>query len=726
MGIETSNRKRGTSSVFVFREAQFDAARALGRTSPPPRAMSTPGRGLSHGGIRWEPPSSVHIDELENVATHNAYPAPAVTPGRGILKTPGRVKTPAASAARTPKAWNNNPNANHRVTSPENVGVSNAGWKTPGAAKMAQFAKTPARTPGMDAHASRPMSVFNPPGAAAPAATTTPARLSAASRTPGAGATTPGGSLISRAPARVAVDAGAKTPTHRRYRQLMTSHRGPKTPGDPRHRDGDDGPAAVLKTLPNATQAAYWLRRAAREEHRGNFEEAMSFLEQGIKRHARPSEELVDAKATLEEKMTRMNDASTRMDDASADDERPAATRTPIPAVAPAKMPSAASAPLFSARVGPSPAEKHCDAAIDKLDAILRSPKPLTLASLRASAKKAAREDATPPTPPTATPPSATVTFARGATPSTAAYVLQRQLTPNSEFAALETVVAAEAEERRRVAEEDALAAKEASMAMLMRQESVRASFTASPRSRPPKSPGAKASALSRTASVASATVLGTPPARVAVRSSSVEACNESPRISSSEIGKSEMLSPGTMLPSLPTPTAEIPAAFNASFGPGPGPSPGKAAREACEKEGMSPTAAVADAVARATPGSVETRRGSRRSSRSPTVSLNDHPKHAVPSRLVSPRLVPLPKTPHGEPRSFATPAALSAVTPIAPNAARRIATPGKGKGGSPLSVFARMMAKVIVDAADEQTRTPERTSAAETVSAALADTPEK
>ena len=53
----------------------------------------------------------MHIDELENVATHNAYPAPAVTPGRGILKTPGRVKTPAASTARTPKAWNNNPNA---------------------------------------------------------------------------------------------------------------------------------------------------------------------------------------------------------------------------------------------------------------------------------------------------------------------------------------------------------------------------------------------------------------------------------------------------------------------------------------------------------------------------------------------------------------------------------------------------------------------------------------
>jgi hypothetical protein len=36
------------------------------------------------------------------------------------------------------------------------------------------------------------------------------------------------------------------------------------------------------------------------------------------------------------------------------------------------------------------------------------------------------------------------------------------------------------------------------------------------------------------------------------------------------------------------------------------------------------------------------------------------------------------------------------------------------------------MMAKVIVDAADEQKQTPARTSAAESATAALADTPEK
>ena len=57
------------------------------------------------------------------------------------------------------------------------------------------------------------------------------------------------------------------------------------TPGKGRSGGGEDGgaggaaaaqaeqepfnPAAVLKTLPNATTAAYWLRRSAREEANG-------------------------------------------------------------------------------------------------------------------------------------------------------------------------------------------------------------------------------------------------------------------------------------------------------------------------------------------------------------------------------------------------------------------------------------------------------------------------
>ena len=606
----------------------------------------------------------MHIDELENVATHNAYPAPAVTPGRGILKTPGRVKTPAASTARTPKAWNNNPNAKHRVTSPTNVGSSNAGMKTPGAAKTAQFAvrtpaRTPARTPGIEtSQSSRPMSVFTiPPSTTA----TTPARLAASrSLTPGAGTRTPGGSMFSQAPARVAVDAGAKTP--RRHRALVVS-RAPRTPGGASGPLGDDGPAAVLKTLPNATQAAYWLRRAAREEQRGDFESALGFLEQGIKRHARPSEDLAAAKATLEAKM-RAKDA------AAAETKTRGSDVVVTTAVTPARVDafprgSATATPAPPSAAGPSPAQKHCDAAIDKLDAILRSPKPLTLASLGASAKKLAQS---PPTPrdtsanANVTPSAAVPPASRGATPS-AAHVLRRQLTPNSEFAALEMAVkAAEAEEQRRVAEEDALAAKEAAAAMLMRQESVKASSltpgrgVASPRSKPPRSPslGAKASALSRTASAASASVLGTPPARVA------EVRTSDPFPSSSAVS-SEMLSPATMLPSLPTPTAEIPSLANAR----PGPSPGKAAREACGRGGH-----LADFGGCGRRGARDAglgRDSAGRSSRSPAVV-------AAPS----PRSAPLPKTPHGEPRSFATPAALSAVTPIAPNAARLIATPGR------------------------------------------------
>jgi hypothetical protein len=99
-------------------------------------------------------------------------------------------------------------------------------------------------------------------------------------------------------------------------------------------------------------------------------------------------------------------------------------------------------------------------------------------------------------------------------------------------------------------------------------------------------------------------------------------------------------------------------------------------------------------AVANATPGSVATRR--RRVSVSATFD------HTPANPNPSPRHVPLPKTPFSEPSSF-QPENLAVVTPIAPNAARLIGTPGKGKSTSPLSVFARMMAKVIVDTTTEQ-----------------------
>ena len=163
------------------------------------------------GGIRWEDPKSATLDEVDENA---ARQLPAVTPGKSILKTPG-AKTPGA------RRWNNNPNAKFRVTSPV-------------------AAKTPARTPG---------------------------RSLALAKTPGRGPRTPGGSRFSQAPERVEVKA--KTPRRTHHQQLMILRERPKTPG----RVGPDGelveeepnPAAALRSLPNATQAAYWLRRSARE-----------------------------------------------------------------------------------------------------------------------------------------------------------------------------------------------------------------------------------------------------------------------------------------------------------------------------------------------------------------------------------------------------------------------------------------------------------------------------
>ena len=201
------------------------------------------------GGIRWEDPKSATLDEVDENATRHL---PAVTPGKSILKTPG-AKTPGA------RRWNNNPNAKFRVTSPV-------------------AAKTPARTPG---------------------------RSLALAKTPGRGPRTPGGSRFSQAPERVEVKA--KTPRRTHHHQLMILRERPKTPGrvgpDGELVEEDPNPAAALRSLPNATQAAYWLRRSAREERAGNLDEAMSFIEQGIKRHAEPNEELVAAREALAAKM---------------------------------------------------------------------------------------------------------------------------------------------------------------------------------------------------------------------------------------------------------------------------------------------------------------------------------------------------------------------------------------------------------------------------------------
>lgn len=110
----------------------------------------------------------------------------------------------------------------------------------------------------------------------------------------------------------------SRTPARKgHYQQMMIERERPRLHATP----GKDGavaaapdiepfnPAAVLKTLPNATTAAYWLRRSAREESNGNMEEAASFLEQGIRRHAEPSEELVSARTALAARVAAMEAA---------------------------------------------------------------------------------------------------------------------------------------------------------------------------------------------------------------------------------------------------------------------------------------------------------------------------------------------------------------------------------------------------------------------------------
>ena len=60
---------------------------------------------------------------------------------------------------------------------------------------------------------------------------------------------------------------------------------------------------SLFRRLPNATQSAYWLTRASMETNKGNDEEALRFLEEGMDRRAEPWEELQAARDVLEEKI---------------------------------------------------------------------------------------------------------------------------------------------------------------------------------------------------------------------------------------------------------------------------------------------------------------------------------------------------------------------------------------------------------------------------------------
>ena len=575
----------------------------------------------------------------------------------------------------------------------------------------------------------------------------------------------------------------------------------PRTPGAScSYAEADSGaanPAAVLKTLPNATKAAYWLRRAERSERAGDLEEALGFLEQGIKRRAEPEAELVAARDALAAKLAADRGAASEAAEFAAmeaEAARPTPTKpvgfvhqatttkgsvvvvTPVRASPATRDALACSEKVLtparrSARVSPperAAAERGGVATEAMLettgyaylpnDALKRSttsPRrrvgtPLEtargeeafgrsdpesrFAEALGDAKTLADEaEATivraggkvevgSPAPArvgvvgvspgrataTATPrvrhiACADLTPARaGAASPDALSVMTRASYGGVTVSASPAAALAEtlSAEKRRVAEDEAHAASEAAAAMLARQNSALASTptNASPRRKPPRSPaptsGKKASALARAASNAAEEA-----ERTLAAGWDADAAGEKAQAQAR--------------------SSASPAAF---------PSPGKAARERGESLGEDFVDAVAVAVADAAPGSVETRR---RRARRESVSVHTPPP---PGEDEGEGTGSSPLSAGASATDFTAADVLSAVTPVAPNAARRIATPGKGKSTSPLSVFARMMAKVIVDT---EAKTPGRAEgggedreggagAAAAARAALAETPAK
>ena len=758
--------------------------------------MSTPGRVFpavsvphpvgadadARAGIRWEAPTTASLAEMDENAAHSR-PASlsAVTPGRSILKTPGRERiTPGP--AKTPgatKRWNNNPNANGRVTSPPCVVVScgnnnNDNPKTPAAT----------RTPGRRPSALSALAANRTPGGA---------------RTPGAPPRTPGGTI--QAPA-ARVELKPKTPRRTHHHQMIISR--PRTPGAScSYAEADSGaanPAAVLKTLPNATKAAYWLRRAERSERAGDLEEALGFLEQGIKRRAEPEAELVAARDALAAKLAADRGAASEAAEFAAmeaEAARPTPTKpnggfsfqatttkgsvvvvTPVRASPATREALACGEEVLtparrSARVSPperAAAERGGVATEAMLettgyayvpnDALKRStttPRRRVGAPLETArgeeafgrsnpesrfaealgdaktladeaeatiARAGGKVEVGSPAPArvvvdgvspgrataTATPrvrhiACADRTPARAGPASPAALSVMTRASYGGVTVSASPAAKALAEtlsaEKRRVAEDEAHAASEAAAAMLARQNSALASTptNASPRRKPPRSPaptsGKKASALARAASNAAEEA-----ERTLAAGWDADAAGEKAQAQAR--------------------SSASPAAF---------PSPGKAARERGESLGEDFVDAVADAVADAAPGSVETRR---RRARRESVSVHTPPP---PGEDEGEGTGSSPLRAGASATDFFTAAdVLSAVTPLAPNAARRIATPGKGKSTSPLSVFARMMAKVIVET---EAKTPGRAEgggedreggagAAAAARAALAETPAK
>ena len=689
------------------------------------------------GGVKWREPQALGLDELDENAMTTSIPA--VTPGKGILKTPGGAKTPAAAGGRLRSVGGNG----------QNGGGSALG--------------SPARTPGK-----------------------TPSRPLALSKTPGA--KTPGGSRFAQAPVRVEIRT--KTPGGRHRQQLMIERERPRarTPGrggGGGSGGGDDlavsNPAAVLKTLPNATTAAYWLRRAAREEANGNAAEALSFIEQGIRRHAEPNEELVAARDALNARI-----AAAAEDAARSSPEVVAALPAACGASTARGNPFAPSPERSPTRVGsvvvvtpvrtPRRAREALECGDTVLTPVRRSARKSTSASLRLQAGDAAamlesvgfayvpndalaprnlardHEDAmtssddalareiaeadaemaaevAAPAPRGGSPASREVRVTASRSASLLASFsggpvdaggAEGPLTPMSEFAALEAEAAAAA------AADDAChaygAARPKPLGALGRSSGT--PVNGSPR-KPPKSPSArKASKLARAASIAAAMALaGDEP------SSGSNGVGSNPAESSP--ADDAMVSPSVLMPNIPTPTLTVhddPEAAEA-FASLAAAAPGVRTEDEDASEGgggdavkivvrvpslsvpdaatsaspdpaspnpASPTTSIAERLANHTPGSVNTGRRRRPARRTPSpVAMAAEVTVDSPSAAAEPADSPSSAQPPIEGEPAAMPADLDAEVAAELAAVTPHETKMPSAALAPNEVFAEVAAEV-------------------------------
>lgn len=88
---------RITANPFATGIVVVDASSAAGGASGAPDTAGGATASARASSLRWSEPQSLALDQLDENALHNAHVMSAVTPGKGILKTPG--KTPGGRVA---------------------------------------------------------------------------------------------------------------------------------------------------------------------------------------------------------------------------------------------------------------------------------------------------------------------------------------------------------------------------------------------------------------------------------------------------------------------------------------------------------------------------------------------------------------------------------------------------------------------------------------------------